>query len=141
MVSRGLCIPKIAEAAVSNELNEKAATAILPFYLRIHWENHVLQSVKQDYASYAKKMNAIKAGLAAFSAAYGKLGQNPRKQSAASRPKIAAAQRAVAKAQGNVVTTPKYRTMLAIARKEIAAGVWWLPSPRTVHEGSTVNWR
>ena len=70
--------------------------------------DHVVQSVKQDYALLCKEMNAIKAGLAAFSAAYGKLGQNPRKRSASSPARIVAARRArSAKAQGNVVTMPK----------------------------------
>lgn len=70
--------------------------------------DHVVQSVKQDYALLRREMNAIKAGLAAFSAAYGKLGENQRKRSAGSRVKIVAAQRARwAKAQGNVVTMPK----------------------------------
>lgn len=70
--------------------------------------DRVVQSVKQDYALLCKEMNAIKAGLAAFSAAYETLGQNPRKRSSASQIKTAAAQRARwAKAQGNVVTMPK----------------------------------
>ena len=70
--------------------------------------DHVVQSVKQDYALLCKEMNAIKAGLAAFSVAYGRLNQNPRKRSAAARAKIVAAQRARwATAQGNVVTMPK----------------------------------
>ena len=69
--------------------------------------DYVVQSVKQDYALLCKEMNAIKAALAAFSAAYGKLGQNPRKPSAASRDQIAAQRARWAKAQGNVVTMPK----------------------------------
>lgn len=70
--------------------------------------DHVVQSVKQDYALLCKEMNAIKAGLAAFSAAYGKLGQNPRQRSVSIRAKIVAAQRARwAKAEGNVVIMPK----------------------------------
>lgn len=70
--------------------------------------DHVLQSVKHDYALLCKEMNAIKAALAAFSAVYGRLDQDRRQRSAASRAKIAAAQRARwAKAQGNVVTMPK----------------------------------
>ena len=70
--------------------------------------DHVVQSVKQDYALLCKEMTAIKAGLVAFSEAYGKLGQKPRKRSAGFRAKIVAAQRARwAKGQGNVVTMPK----------------------------------
>ena len=69
--------------------------------------DHVVQSVQQDYALLCKEINAIKAALAAFSAAYGKLGQNPRKRSAASRAQIVAARAQCAKAQGNVVTMPK----------------------------------
>jgi peptidoglycan hydrolase CwlO-like protein len=69
--------------------------------------DYVVQSVKQDYALLCKEMNAIKAAMVAFRAAYGKLDENPRKRSAASRAKTAAAQRARwAKAQGNVVTMP-----------------------------------
>ena len=69
--------------------------------------DYVVQSVQQDYALLCKEINAIKAALAAFGAAYGKLGQNPRKRSAASRAQIAAARAQCAKAQGNVVTMPK----------------------------------
>jgi hypothetical protein len=68
----------------------------------------VVQSVNQDCALLRKEMNAIKAGVAAFREAYGKLSQPSRKRSAAPRARIAAAQRARwAKAQGNVVTMPK----------------------------------
>jgi hypothetical protein len=65
--------------------------------------------MKQDYVLLNKEMNAIKAALAAFSRAYGKLGQNAPKRSASPRAKLAAAaQRArLATAQGNVVTMPK----------------------------------
>ena len=71
-------------------------------------KDHVVQSVKQDYAFLCKEVNAIKAAMAAFRAAYGKLKQIPPKRPAPSRVQIAAAQRARwAKAQGNVVTMPK----------------------------------
>ena len=70
--------------------------------------DHVVQSVKQDYALLCKEIIAIKDGLAAFSEAYRKLGQNPRKRSSGSRANMVAAQRARwAKTQGTVVTMPK----------------------------------
>ena len=70
----------------------------------------LVQSVKQDYALLCHEMNAIKGALAAFSAAYGKLSQNPGKRSVASRAQIAAAQRARwAKAEGNLVRSEERR--------------------------------
>ena len=70
--------------------------------------DHVVQSVKQDYALLCKEIIAIKAGLAAFSEAYRMLCPNPRKRSAGSQAKMVAAQKARwVKAQGNVVVMPK----------------------------------
>lgn len=87
----------------------------------------VVQLLKKEHDRLSKEMNAIRAALSAFGAAYGKGTGRRGTISVAGRARIAAAQKArwakvkAGSGKAYVVTMPKRRTMSASARKRIAA--------------------
>jgi len=87
----------------------------------------VVQMLKKEHDRLSKEMDAIRAALSAFGAAYSRGTARRGQISAAGKARIAAAQRArwakvkAGAGKANVVAMPKKRTISASGRRRIAA--------------------